>query len=235
MHTSYNPSTGSIDVVCASFAIRSEVKKGDLGFFFKNKEEFEQHVLEFHKDKTVVKTVSDEKAFIVSIECIDPEYCSYIFTQPYAYPKRYGKGEWVALTAGDTMEMAKDYIEAARENPNQMCPIGPIESEDKMHQDQDHVTSSDNAPQMEEILATENEFRECERFAAISESFNAIQEFLEYAWAERQLHLVTPLEEGLGVTEMDDLIYRFFEIDPKQLEKEREQILEQHRELNKKI
>lgn len=123
------------------FEIGSTVKKGDLGYYPIDKEDFLDEMISFWKDenrinvigshssqeivKSEFNSVGEEIKQIPTGEFEEGVYISWQYDDEVPnkdirgtisgvfqpYPKRYGKGEWTAKTLDDAKQMAIDFAE----------------------------------------------------------------------------------------------------------------------------
>lgn len=100
------------------FGIGSEVKRGDCAYKPKNKEDYEQRMLEFWKDECYknmkIKHIDDTKFNITwkyTEETPNEKLRNTKGSTTCYYPNEYGRGEWKAETLEDAKQMAMDYAE----------------------------------------------------------------------------------------------------------------------------
>ena len=103
---------------CCHFEIGSQVKRGDVAYMPKSKEDFEQCMLEFWADEDALQMNIGNRTeegfdvrWIYSSRIPNEKLRGKVAVEPCTYPEKYGRGEWEAKTLDDAKQMAMDYAE----------------------------------------------------------------------------------------------------------------------------
>lgn len=100
----------------AGFGKGSKCKVGDCAFVPSNKEEFKKSLEQWYSDKyyTNVEYKVSDGGVCVKYELHKKDGEIFKTNRFYKYPKKWGKGEWVALDLNDAKEMAMDFAKSVR-------------------------------------------------------------------------------------------------------------------------
>ena len=103
---------------CCLFKVGSKVRKGDVAYMPKSKEDYELSMLAFWSDPDHLQINIGNRTedgfdirWVYSSSIPNERMRGTVGVEHCPYPKRFGKGEWTAENLDDARQMAFDYAE----------------------------------------------------------------------------------------------------------------------------